>query len=328
MIIKQRETTLIIEKLQALLRRLPTNHTMFAEVESELSRRLAGMTGENSLDYPLSFLHAEEYHLFHGLRLFHDPYFFQIDTLIVTRKFLLVSEVKTFSGSLYFDQNAQQLVRTRKDGTIDIFSDPIIQVKRQKSLLEAWLVRNHLQRIPVIPYVVLSNPLTSISSNLEPSVLSQIVIHRDALPDRISHLSKTFNDECSPTTLVKLTETLQLKHTPLDPVILSRFKLTTSDLKKGVLCPSCSYSPVTRIYGSWHCPKCSTKSKDAHVAALRDYALLVETHITNREARAYLKLESESLTKRILNKIGGRTEGATKGRIYDLSHFRREGEVR
>ncbi|MFC0559274.1 nuclease-related domain-containing protein [Halalkalibacter alkalisediminis] len=327
MIIKKRETTLAIEKLQALLRRLPSHHPLLPEIADELSNRLAGESGENSIDYPLSFLPSEDYFIFHGLRLFHEPHFFQMDTLIVTRKFLLVIEVKNISGLLYFDQHLQQLIRTKKDGVRQIFSDPILQVKRQKSLLEGWLVRNHFPPIPVTSLVIMSNPLTAISSNLEHRELSQLVTHRDSLPDRVTRLSEEFLGKDLPLhDFKRLLMTLQKQHTPLDPAILTQFKLTTDDLKEGVLCPSCSYSPLPRVYGSWHCPRCQVKHKDAHVKALKDYALLFGTQITNREARKYLKLESDALVKRILNKVGRKHKGITKGSVYDLSHLRKESE--
>ncbi|WP_227937240.1 nuclease-related domain-containing protein [Alkalihalobacillus deserti] len=327
MIIKKHEKTLAIEKLQALLRRLPTNHPRLSDVEDDLARRLAGVSGENSIDYPLSFLPSENHLIFHGLRLSHAPHFFQMDTVIVTRKFLLVIEVKNISGMLYFDQDLHQLIRTRKDGVREILPDPILQVKRQQFLFEGWLVRNHFHDIPVRPFVLISNPLTSISSNLEPSLLSQIVIHRDALPDKVTRLSEEFFEkELSPPDLKRMIMLLQKQHTPLDPAILTKHKLSSGELKAGVICPACSYSPLPRVYGSWHCPRCSVKYKDAHVAALRDYALLIGTSITNREARNFLKVESDDLVKRILNSIGRKYEGATKGRVYDLSHFRRGGE--
>lgn len=324
MIIKKREPTLAIEKLQALCRRLPMNHPVFPEVENDLDNRLAGMTGEHSIDYPLSLLPPEDYFIFHGLRLFHDPHFFQIDTLIVTRKFLLVTEVKNVAGSLYFDQNAHQLIQTKSDGSQKIFSDPILQVRRQKSLLEGWLVRNGYHHIPVYPLIVLSNPHTSITSTLEPPALFQMVIHRDVLPTKIAQLNENFTEEKLTNKAIKdLTHELLKGHTPLDSAILEKYRIPTTELKKGVPCPHCTFSPLPRIRATWYCPKCSIKHKDAHVQALKDYALLFDTKITNKQARDYLQVTSDTVVKRLLKNMNLPHTGVTKGREYDLMQLKR-----
>jgi ribosomal protein L37AE/L43A len=323
MIVKERETPLVIKKLQSLVRRLPSNHAKFAEIIDDLSKRTAGYNGELSIDYPLSFLPAEDYFIFHDLRLYHDPHFFQIDTLLISRKFIYVIDVKNIAGALYFDRDLQQLVRV-KDGVQEVLPDPITQMKRHESLLQGWLTRNRLVDIPVVSAVVLSNPLSHFRSTLEHPHLSQVVIHRDAIPDKINQLSEKFlGNQISSEELNRLIELLKEQCIPLDPAVLEKYQISVSALKLGVLCPHCSHSPLPRLYGTWLCPRCKVKCKDAHVTAFIDYAMLFGQTITNQEAREFLMVDSAPVVKRLLLNMKFPFAGSNKGRVYHLSHLRK-----
>ncbi len=56
MIIKERHIPLAILKLEALLRRLPSNHSKIPQIKDELGKRMAGFKGEVSLDFPLDVI--------------------------------------------------------------------------------------------------------------------------------------------------------------------------------------------------------------------------------------------------------------------------------
>lgn len=136
MIVKKRQLPLMILKLQSLLRRLPKNHPKIPYIEENLAKKMAGYRGEHSIDYPLSFLTFQNYFILHDLRLPHNDYFFQIDTLLISPKFILMLEVKNIAGKLFFDQEFHQLVRTLNDKE-EVFPDPILQVKRHETQLGA-----------------------------------------------------------------------------------------------------------------------------------------------------------------------------------------------
>jgi ribosomal protein L37AE/L43A len=322
MILKTRQIPLTIQKLQALMRRLPTTHPKFAEIKDDLAKRLAGYSGEQSIDYPLSFLPDQNYSILHDIRLFYEPFHFQIDTIVISKEFILLIEVKNISGQLLFDQDYQQLIRT-KDGVEEVFPDPILQLKRHGTLFEKWLKANRSTSLPIATLVVISNPFTLIRSTPENRALSEIVIHRDVLPEKINLLNEKYpKNMITDIGMKQLGQLIKKRDSPLDPRILEKYQISPHEIAKGVQCPDCSFMPLKRTYGSWHCSKCSSHQKDAHLLALKDYALLLGTTITNKQARNYLHVSSETIVKKLLQKASQSYEGSTKARVYDITHLR------
>ena len=108
LIVKKRKVPLAIRKLRALAYRLPPNHPKVPLIMNDLKKREAGYKGECSIDFPLSFLEPKSYFIFHDLRLQDQSRFFQLDTLLISKKFALIIEVKNMAGSLYFDPHFNQ----------------------------------------------------------------------------------------------------------------------------------------------------------------------------------------------------------------------------
>jgi hypothetical protein len=113
--VKSLEVPLEIYKLKSLESRLNEFHPVLTDVKSELSRRLAGHKGEQSLLYYLQQLPEKDYFIFHHLRLQLGEFYFQIDYLVLTTKFALILETKNIIGTLFFDSGFGQLIRM-KDG--------------------------------------------------------------------------------------------------------------------------------------------------------------------------------------------------------------------
>ena len=130
MIIKERGVPLSIRTLEALGRRISPNHPSFQLIKSDLTKRKAGLRGEQSLDYYLNEPALDHYSIFHDIRLSVHGHPFQIDTLMLTNQFVLILEVKNISGTLHFDQKFNQLIRTTSDGREEGFPDPFSQVSQ------------------------------------------------------------------------------------------------------------------------------------------------------------------------------------------------------
>ncbi|WP_378934694.1 hypothetical protein [Metabacillus herbersteinensis] len=75
---------------------------------------------------------------------------------------------------------------------------------------------------------------------------------------------------------------------------------------------------MQRKRGKWNCPICEQQSTDAHIATLKDYALLIEPIITNQKARVFLQIESPTVSNRILTSEGFPASGGNKDRKYHL----------
>lgn len=314
MIVKPREFPIHARKLQALLRRTSQDHPQYTFIKDALGRSLAGYRGELQVDYQLSHIPDEDYHIFLDLRLLGRQSYFQIDTLLLSKKLIITLEIKNMSGTLLFDQNIHQLIRV-KDGEEEGFADPLSQIYRHKKELEYWLGKNRLPFLPITSLVVISNPYTIIKSTGS----TKSIIPREYLLQKISQIEYSYQKEIlSEKELRKISRHFIKQNTPnLDP-ILNRFDIKPIDLSKGVHCPSCNYLPLQKTYGSWFCPSCKTYSKTAHLQSLEDYFFLFGQSMTNAEAKEFLRIEKAYTVTRILQNLNLSYD--KKRRSYQLTY--------
>ncbi|WP_226655486.1 nuclease-related domain-containing protein [Pseudalkalibacillus hwajinpoensis] len=318
MIKKEHEPPLHLHKLSTLLNRLPSHHLRFDEVKEQLSMYQAGISGEKSLNFPLSFLDDKRFSIYHDLRLFDGVHYFQIDTLVVSQHYLLILEVKNISGTLMFDPSFNQLIRI-SDTKEEAFPNPLTQVERQCSQLRALLQKINIPDVPIETLIVVANRRAVLKATEEVQFISSKVIRSEYLPTKVKLLDKRYSDERLTVKEVrKLGRTLVKLHEPLDRDVLKRFSITREDLLIGVACPSCARLAMLRLHGRWYCEICGTYSRDAHLRALRDYALLVSKEITNQEVRRFLRMDSGDATTRLLRSLNLESTGSTKGRRYKL----------
>ncbi|WP_173917877.1 nuclease-related domain-containing protein [Halobacillus sp. Marseille-Q1614] len=138
MIVKPRTYPLKLRKIQSLLRRLPKSHSKYPFIQSTYSRNLAGYEGEKSIDYYLDLLPEEDYLILKDLRIKGEKHYFQMDTILLTCKYILILEVKNFAGSLNLNRNTHQMIRTY-NGVEEAFPDPILQVESHVQQLDRWI---------------------------------------------------------------------------------------------------------------------------------------------------------------------------------------------
>jgi hypothetical protein len=317
---KEREIPIKLRKLEALLRRLPSNHLKRSKIEEEYAKIRAGYRGEKSIDFYLNSLDEKRFFIFHDIRLQHcNNEYFQIDILLLTSNYLVILEIKNMNGTLCFDQKFHQLIRAL-NGKEEAFPDPITQVKRQKKHLQKWLISNHFPSLPIFPLIVISNPATLIKSI--PAYSDEVtrkVIHASQLHSKIEQINQQVKDDVLSTREVNKLSRLLLKlHSPHNPDILPHFQLEKKDLLRGIQCPTCKNLEMQRVNGSWTCSSCKTSRKDAHVAALDDYCLLISATITNQELRKFLKITSVSSGAYLLKQLKLETTGSYRHRKYHL----------
>ncbi|MGM0874072.1 MAG: nuclease-related domain-containing protein [Bacillota bacterium] len=187
-----------------------------------------------------------------------NKYYFQIDVLILSSRFILIIEVKNIIGTLIFDQTYNhQLIRVI-NGEEEGFQDPINQVKHQEFQLKRWLKAQKFPDIPVESLVIITNPNTIIkvtggnpktklnvikSTNILSEIEKLNEFHKEKSNGLKKHITKISNQ------LVKL-------HTPYNPDILNKFNISKKDITTGVFCENCSTFSLERVWGKWKCPVC------------------------------------------------------------------------
>ncbi|MFK2825576.1 nuclease-related domain-containing protein [Bacillus sp. B190/17] len=323
MIVKKRTIPLKIQKLEALWGRLPESHPKRPDIQGELEKSWAGYRGEEALDYHLSFLDDRQHMIFHGLRLLGtNGHFFQIDTLILCTNMAIILESKNITGTLFFDQSFHQLIRSREDRE-DVFSDPILQIRRQQHQLQNWLTSQNIPKLPIHPLVVISFPSTKITTDPEHKEVFQKVIHAAAIPYKVDQLHQLHQTNVLTIKQLKKAASQLIKHhVPHHPDVLKQFQISQSQLLKGVQCSVCQHIPMKRMKGKWYCLQCRRYSSDDHIGALTDYALLHSSTITNKQFREYLQIDSRSIATRLLRALKLPHYGNQKNRTYQLPTFK------
>lgn len=319
MIVKERGVPIKLQKLEILLRRLPPIHPKFAIIKEEYLKAKAGYLGEKSLDYYLSFLPDKQYYIFHYLRLPYQHHHFQMDTLILSSFFITILEVKNISGTITFDYNFKQLIRTQNRRE-QAFQDPISQVNRHQFQLKNLLQTSKYPGIPIIPQVVISNPSTLIKTEGVSKQTPTIITQSTGLLLQMEQLSKIYKKEVlAKSQLSKLVKFLLKKHTPEEYNALKKFDINKNEIIRGVHCTSCRKIPMLRCHGRWVCPSCQFSSKSAHADSLIDFGLLFNTNkISNREARDFLQISSQTMSTNILQSMDLPSSGNGRSKIYNL----------
>ncbi|SEA36394.1 Nuclease-related domain-containing protein [Thalassobacillus cyri] len=306
MIIKPRKLPEEIKKLRALTQRLPIHHPKMTSITDQLKRYEAGYNGEKSLEFPLSFLQSDTL-IFHNLRLHDGQRYFQIDILLLTPNLAIILEVKNYSGTVTFDGLFHQVIR-KKENIEEAFSDPLLQVKRQQYQLSNWLYHHLDISMDIEALIVMANDRSVIkSTNDQPSNINKIV-NRAYLPYRIHELLEKHKDK-PPLPLEVISQTLLTAHQEPGQNILQRYDIAPSELLSGVACPKCNILAMKREYGKWYCPRCTFKSDTAHNQALSEYALLIASTISNREACAFLEVPSRFVVLRMLQNYESSGQG-------------------
>ncbi len=241
-----------------------------------------------------------------------------MDIFFLSPAYFLITEVKYISGILEFDPDCDQLIWTQNN-IEKALPDPVNQVNHQKFQFEAWLKSNKCQVPPIETLVVVANSSSIIKFKSGDRHYRNKVIRGASLLKKMTSFEKLYNENVMTAKEIRRLSNLLIKrHTPADQNVLEKFNINPANVLTGVCCPRCSFIPMKRIYSTWKCPNCSNISKDAHLLALQDYALLFQTSITNKQLRTFLHLSSAKVANQILTTLNLQTTGVNKGRVYHL----------
>jgi hypothetical protein len=316
LIIKERIYPIRLRMYEALFNRLKENCSRRGEIEEDYKGWRAGYKGELQTDYRLSFLPEKDYWILRDLRLKDGIWHFQIDTLIITHRYILLIETKNYSGTIYFEKDSEQMIQTKQDKE-KAFDNPVLQVNKQKWHLKRWLVAHNFKVPPIFTMVVISNPATIIKTN-DPK-LYKYVVKGDVLVDRIKKMdSANLNDSFTEKEIKKLSKTLIKNHTLHYPQLLKTYSLTEADLHKGVQCPSCSAFGMRRMNRKWVCYNCSFHSRTAHLRSVAEFFLLIKPTLTNSELSEFLLLQNPRTIGNMLSLMNLTISGSKKGRVYHM----------
>lgn len=316
MIEKPRTIPLIIAEIDAILERLSNIHYIRQILEEKRKNFFTGYRGELQIDYHLKTLDMDKFIILTDLRLVYQNQTFQIDTLIISPYFVVIIESKNIAGTLIFEKNSSQVIR-ELEGKSQGFQNPLVQVKRQKLLLNHLLKKHNIPSIPIEDLVGIAERKTIIVTSPDNLVIFEKLVHADMLLNKINKFEAAHTQKpMEPNQIKKLVKLLLKLHTPAPPSILKTYGIAEFELIKGPQCPLCKKFPLQRQAGSWYCRSCETYSKDAHKQAIYDYFLIISLTITNKKCREFLLLDSHDVAKKLLSRMKLPVTGINRYRIY------------
>ncbi|WP_164667603.1 nuclease-related domain-containing protein [Virgibacillus doumboii] len=302
---------------EALFRNLKEQYRENNAIISGYKKEKAGYDGECNVDYKLAtYPHKKDFFPIKGIRLENPPFHFQTDTLLPTRKFFSIFEIKNLKGKVTYDSKQHQFTQEYK-GETTAYKDPILQAEAQKSHLQMLLESKGIYGIPIETVVVIAYPTTIFENFHQDPYVYEKIIHTESLHQHLDKLNNKYTREhLTFPALKKIQSSLLRANTPLRSNPLNNFNLEDKHFIKGIACSVCNHYPLQRVYKKWLCPRCKHISFDAHVRKILDYFLIHGTTITNRQCRELLQIGSGRTANVCLNSMDLSVTGDNKGRKY------------
>lgn len=306
-----------LEFNEALLGRLYSNHPKIPAIKASIGIAESGHYGELTLDSYLNYLPEKNYYIIKGIRLATDRNtHFQIDCLLIHPTHLLIIEAKNHSGTIELNENSDQMIQNGDTA----YENPMLQAQFQLNELHHWLKRYKF------PYQHLEYLVSMTNKNcvlkVEPGSEAHFRVCRGRrLIFQLNGFTFKYKEVIyTPEIIRKMCKLLLKNHVKPSYFFEKIYKISRSEILPGVHCPNCLHLGMKYRRGSWHCPSCGCKSKDAHLKALKDYYLLFGPYITNQQFREFLGLDSMNIASKLLIKLNLPYTGAKKNRVYVLPY--------
>lgn len=312
MIFKYRTIPRKLVGLEALIRRLPSDHKDLFRIEEEYRRRSAGFQGEEDFDkHFLEFRPHYPIAILHDICLRHNGIFFQMDSLLITPASIILFEVKNLAGKIIVKNNPTQFIQENPEGQFRVIKSPISELERKETFMKAWLNNRDLN-IPIAKIVVFAylnelniekTPETRIAFTHEiPTILYNMPIQESILTNK---------------EIYKIAKEMRNDHCEYNPFpLIETMNLDKTDIKSGVFCPQCSYRGMRWEDKSWRCDKCRYSAIDCHLPLVKDWFYLLNNELTNRELRLFANIDNRNIAKRLLSKSKLIMKGSRRNAYY------------
>lgn len=261
-----------------LARRFPTN-TDFAVKYRNLC---AGIIGELLVDREMDeLILGEDHFIFRNYESkSHTQKSIQIDTLYISKKFILTLEVKNISGHVRFEQMQHQFIRTKDSGEMESFTNPVNQAIRHQQWLQQQLVQLNV-RLPIISAIIFTNPSTIISSPPSHMPVFHLSGLRYELPKWNTMYKECINDY----------QLQKLKNHFINIYSRRAFNMPSNieTIAKSVLCPNCHQELF--YYRTLRCRQCTLPINYINVV-LNEFRVIWGNTISVRQLYDYCQFRS------------------------------------
>lgn len=127
-----------LQQLEAIIRRIDAFHPDYLYFKEQLAMANVGVSGEDEVQFFLQEL-ATPHRVIRNFSFFNaQQQRHEIDFIVIFPSLIVCLEVKNIAGTLHFDAESSQLLRTRADGVTERFANPIEQLNRHLRALSSF----------------------------------------------------------------------------------------------------------------------------------------------------------------------------------------------
>lgn len=314
MIVKRRERTKEMDGLIALERRLRRGNENKQGIKEKLYKLEAGYSGECQYDkYLTEFKPRYPHAILHDVTLNYDGIYFQMDSILITPSFIMISEVKNLAEKIIVKTKPLQFIKEYTTGKRKPFRNPITEVERKIYLLENWLHERNIQ-VPVrglVAFAYNNEMQIEESPSMDIMFTYDVVAHLRSLP--------VHQDILSQNEIRSLAYEMLRKHREFNPFpMVQRYNIHPAEIMPGVICTKCGNFKMKWETRKWCCSSCGHKGVDEHKAAIEDWYTLIKCTMTNREFRYFTQNECRHVAKYLLGKASTKLVGRGRNAHYEF----------
>lgn len=239
MIVLERKPSNRLRSYELLNHHLPSSHPVSPALLDEISLLQSGNFGEQRVDHAIEYFSSNSFIIFQNAVFPFAGETIQIDHLCLTPSFALIIETKNMKGHMKLNKESGQMYRER-EGKVQCFLHPILQVERQQEGLEALFLQIG-STLPIYKLVVFTHPDVFLQAEGLHPLLPPEICRFEQLTVQVR---KLIREHTHPH--FKESDLLELSHTLLNKIIpdrhydvIKRFGLCQTDLASGVWCDEC-----------------------------------------------------------------------------------------
>lgn len=309
----KRSTPALLKGIPRLIARIPPDHWKVQHLKEQLYRISAGYSGECNVDsYIERTRFPESTKVFTDVQLRVSPNFtFQIDTLIITERYVLIVEVKNIKGTIRFVQNPPHLEQVLETGDQAIIDCPVYQVESNKLNLDEWFRQRGIN-LKTLGLVVLANPNTKVIDVPQDFP----IIYKKQIPFYLQKI-RPFATVFSTAQINEISKEIDKEQHEFNPFPLcSYFHINHQDLRTGFICHYCHQLLQRKSLRRWRCSGCEKDVKNPYAKGIDDWFMLVKNSITNEECRKFLNLKDSNAARYVLSSSLLVKKGKSTGTFY------------
>lgn len=181
-----KEATEVVQRIEQYKNSLnkTADSVEMSRINEQIKLLELGLKGEKSVLFELqnSFLPL---HILHDVRIIHNDFKAQIDFVVLTRKFILLIEVKNYYGNILVNEKDEFIRQVYKGNKLvfqEGFYSPVRQVERQAEVFEAYMKEmGAVTRTPIKNVVVFTNNRTVINTKKASKQVQDKIVRVDGL---------------------------------------------------------------------------------------------------------------------------------------------------